>query len=226
VIEPLGDEALLIVLGERIDPALSDRAHALAARLAAPGDHASGISWGVPIPGYASVLVPYEAPGQPLEAVIGALREALDGASAEPSGTPDTTDRAADTVVEIPVRYGGADGPDLDAVAERVRLSSSQVVEAHAGTTYRVYLLGFAPGFAYMGDLPPELDVPRREEPRPRVPAGSVAVAGRQTTVYPSETAGGWHLIGRTDAAVWDPFRDPPALFAPGRRVRFVPTSG
>jgi KipI family sensor histidine kinase inhibitor len=136
-------------------------------------------------------------------------------------------ERAADArerePLPITVRYGGEDGPDMAAVAERTGLTPAQVVDAHASTVYRVYLVGFVPGFAYLGVLPPELVLPRREEPRVRVPRGSVAIAARQTAVYPSETPGGWHLIGRSDATLWDIDREPPALLEPGQRVRFVP---
>jgi KipI family sensor histidine kinase inhibitor len=124
--------------------------------------------------------------------------------------------------IEIPVRYGGDDGPDLEGVAGRLGLASDAVVALHAGTTYRVFMLGFAPGFAYLGTLPAELSLPRRTEPRPSVPAGSVAIAARQTGVYPVATPGGWHLIGRTEVTLWDPSAEPPARLAPGDRVRFV----
>jgi KipI family sensor histidine kinase inhibitor len=133
---------------------------------------------------------------------------------------PDDAELAA---LEVPVHYGGADGPDLPEVAERLGLSQGQVVEAHAGPTYRVRMLGFVPGFAYLATLPEVLALPRRAEPRTRVPGGSVAIAARQTAVYPFETPGGWHLIGRTDLSMWDIGRVPPARLAPGDRVRFVP---
>jgi KipI family sensor histidine kinase inhibitor len=128
-----------------------------------------------------------------------------------------------DPVQTIAVRYGGDAGPDLDAVAERTGLTPSAVVELHASVTYLVHMLGFAPGFAYLGTLPAALELPRRAEPRTHVPAGSVAIAGRQTAVYPFATPGGWHLIGRTDEPMWDPGADPPARLRPGMRVRFVP---
>jgi KipI family sensor histidine kinase inhibitor len=124
---------------------------------------------------------------------------------------------------DIPVRYGGADGTDLDNVAKALGLAPRRVIDMHAAQEYEVLLLGFAPGFAYMGLLPPELELPRRATPRTRVPPGSVAIAGRQTAVYPSGTPGGWHIIGRTDIVLWDVARDPPALLQPGGRVRFRP---
>lgn len=120
----------------------------------------------------------------------------------------------------IPVRY---DGPDLDDVARICGLSSDQVVALHSRTIYRVRMLGFMPGFAYMGDLPPGLRLPRRAEPRLKVPAGSVAMADDMTAIYPWESPGGWHLLGRTDMVLFDQERDPPALLATGDRVEFIP---
>ncbi len=118
----------------------------------------------------------------------------------------------------IPVRY---DGPDLAAVASRTGLSPDEVVTRHTGRSYRVYLIGFVPGFAFLGELDRRLVLPRRESPRQRVPAGSVAIAGGQTGIYPLETPGGWHLIGRTDTRPFDLARDPAVLFNVGDQVRF-----
>ena len=127
------------------------------------------------------------------------------------------------SVHDIPVRYGGDGGPDLSEVARRTGLSETDVVELHTSLEYTVYLLGFSPGFAYLGDIAPALELPRRDTPRPVVPAGSVAIATSYTAVYPQATAGGWHLIGHTDAALFDASRSAPALLRPGDRVRFVP---
>ena len=133
------------------------------------------------------------------------------------------SDAASEPALEISVRYGGADGPDLADVAARHGLTPADVVELHAGARYRVLFLGFAPGFAYMGGLPAAIATPRRPTPRERVPAGSVGIAGEQTGVYPLAMPGGWNLIGRTDARLFDPDRSQPALFRPGAVVRFVP---
>jgi KipI family sensor histidine kinase inhibitor len=123
----------------------------------------------------------------------------------------------------LPCLYGGAAGPDLDAVAAARGLSPAQVVALHAATEVSVYMLGFMPGFAYMGDLPPELESPRRAEPRLAVPAGSVAIAGRLTGVYPWESPGGWHLLGNCPIPMFDPGRSRPVLLAAGDRVGFEP---
>lgn len=122
--------------------------------------------------------------------------------------------------VEIQVMY---DGPDLAEVAARTGLTEQQVVDAHTGTPWRVGFGGFAPGFAYLVEGDPRLEVPRRAEPRPSVRAGSVGLAGRYSGIYPRSSPGGWQLIGRTDAVLFDPAADPPALLQPGVTVRFVP---
>lgn len=139
-------------------------------------------------------------------------------------GVEDGGSAAADSadLVEIPVRY---DGEDLDAVAELTGLSAAEVVARHSAAVYTVAFCGFAPGFGYISGLDEALWLPRRAVPRTRVPAGSVAIADRYTAVYPQASPGGWHLLGHTDAAVWDPQRQPPAIFAPGVRVRFAPVS-
>jgi KipI family sensor histidine kinase inhibitor len=121
---------------------------------------------------------------------------------------------------EIPVTY---DGPDLADVAVSCGLSTEEVIARHSGRRYSVDLLGFVPGFGYLSELDASLRLPRRPQPRPRVPAGSVAIAGAQTAVYPLDTPGGWHIIGRTGSVMFDPERDPPALLRAGDIVRFVP---
>jgi KipI family sensor histidine kinase inhibitor len=118
----------------------------------------------------------------------------------------------------IPVTY---DGQDLDDVAARLELSRDRIVEIHTSAIYRVFLVGFVPGWAYLGPLAEELELPRRQVPRTLVPAGSVAIAGRQTGIYPLPTPGGWHLIGRTNVKLFLPDSDPPCLFRAGDRVKF-----
>jgi KipI family sensor histidine kinase inhibitor len=128
---------------------------------------------------------------------------------------------AAGRAHDVPVVYGGEFGPDLQAVARHCGMTEAEVVARHGAQEYLAYMLGFMPGFAYLGLLPPALATPRQATPRVRVPAGAVAVAGRQTGIYPFATPGGWNLIGRTSLALFDPWAEPPALFAPGDRVRF-----
>src|SRR6185436_2764670 len=136
------------------------------------------------------------------------------------------TERAVATRLRtIPVVYGGEMGPDLGDVAALTGMSEGEVVDRHAAAELRVLFDGFAPGFAYLGDLPVELRVPRLDTPRTRTPAGSVAIAGPMSGVYPATLPGGWRVIGRTPVALFDPRRDPPAYLMPGDRVRFEPIS-
>ena len=123
----------------------------------------------------------------------------------------------------IPVVYGGENGPDLDEVADLCRMTPEAVIELHAGTELRVLFTGFAPGFAYLGELPPELRVPRLATPRTRTPIGAVAIADAMSGIYPAELPGGWRVIGRTPVTLFDPRRDPPAYLVAGDRVRFEP---
>jgi KipI family sensor histidine kinase inhibitor len=211
---PYGERAWLLELGDAIDAAVSARVvavgDAIEARRRAGLDAIER-----PVIAYASLLVRFD----PTLIGADAVRQLVTdlAATVKPSVAAD-----ARPVVEIPVRYGGSDGPDLAEVASRLGLASEAVVASHTSPTYRVFMLGFAPGFAYLGTLPPELSLPRRAEPRTSVPAGSVAIAARQTAVYPVTSPGGWHLIGSTDVRLWDAALEPPARLAPGDRVRFV----
>ncbi|OLT26859.1 allophanate hydrolase [Actinomadura sp. CNU-125] len=161
------------------------------------------------VPGEQTVLVITE-PGTDMERLAGALPGLR---------LPDDAAAGAEPV-EIPVVY---DGADLGEVADLTGLSRDEVVRRHSDAWYTVAYLGFSPGFGYLTGLDPALHVPRRESPRTAVPAGSVAVAGRYAAVYPSRSPGGWRLLGRTAAVLWDVERDPPSLLRPGTRVRFVP---
>ena len=217
----MGESALLVVLGEVIDRGLAARARAIAAAIeAAPG---SG-SFGRPVPAYASVLVPFDPLSLSVAEATAAVAAIVD-ATVSGAGAVTDAGRVDGRLVEVPVRYGGADGPDLEDVARLHGLRPRDVVELHASVEYEAFFLGFAPGFAYLGPLPASLVTPRLDVPRPRVPAGSVAIAGAQSAIYPTDTPGGWRLIGRTDLRPWDVTRDPPALILPGDRVRFVPVA-
>ncbi|BBE08243.1 allophanate hydrolase subunit 1 protein [Mycoavidus cysteinexigens] len=125
-------------------------------------------------------------------------------------------------LVEIPVCYGGESGPDLAEVAQHTKLSIEEIIKRHTNTEYTVFCLGFQPGFAYLGGLDPKLATPRRAEPRVAIPAGSVGIGGTQTGIYPASSPGGWQLIGRTAAKLFDPMGNPPSLLQPGDRVRFT----
>lgn len=138
-------------------------------------------------------------------------------------GTLPASAAIAGARLDIPVCYGGEYGPDLPDVAAFARGTEEDVIGLHSGVTYRVYVVGFVPGFPYMASVEPRIAMPRRTAPRTRVPAGSVAIAAGQTGIYPSETPGGWHIIGRTRVRAFDPSRAQPFLFKPGDRVRFHP---
>jgi KipI family sensor histidine kinase inhibitor len=210
---PYGDVAALIVLGHRIDPDLNRSVQRLAIRVREL--RATDQRWGDAVPAYASLLVRFDG----LQLDWSEVKAVLGDLALEAAGTTDPDVDGSE--LEIPVRYGGTAGPDLAGVADRLGLSSSRVIELHSRQPYQALMLGFSPGFAYLGLLPPELRLPRRDTPRTSVPAGSVAIAGEQTAVYPNATPGGWHLIGRTDLRLWDASRDPPAAIRPGMRVRF-----
>jgi inhibitor of KinA len=202
-IQPLGDAALLAELGTRLDTALNTRAIALASALKKRRDVRQAVA------GYASVTVQFD-PDQATHASLGAAIKRL-AAKRPPMAEPGRLHR-------IPVTY---DGPDLEWVAARLQLSREQIVELHTRPIYRVFLVGFVPGWAYLGPLAEELELPRRQVPRTQVPAGAVAIAGRQTGIYPLPTPGGWHLIGRTNVKLFLPDSDPPCLFRAGDRVKF-----
>ncbi len=208
---PLGDQAVRVTLGKVDDPETSARLRRFCAWLASAS--LPGVTeWA---PAYTSVTV-YYAPEQ-----IGyaALCRALSRQTEQTAPAPLLPGR----LVELPVRYGGPDGPDLPQVAERHGLTVSEVIALHAAPVYDVVLVGFLPGFPYLRGLPDALHTPRRPTPRTLVPRGSVGIGGAQTGVYPCASPGGWHLIGRTDTPLFDIARDPPARLQPGDRVRFVP---
>jgi KipI family sensor histidine kinase inhibitor len=177
------------------------------------------------IPGAETVLVVLSPGAVGLRELAGRLQalvsDVADAASGEKKG-PDGGGEPDSAVTEIPVLY---DGPDLAEVAEHTGLSRQEVIERHAAAEYRVGWLGFSPGFGYLTGLDPALHVPRRDSPRTSVPAGSVAIAGPLAAVYPAASPGGWRLLGRTAARLWDVHREPPAVLAPGRRVRFRPVA-
>jgi KipI family sensor histidine kinase inhibitor len=161
------------------------------------------------VPGARTVLVRVTDPR-----VLDDVGSILAGLVPEPVATTEAR------LVEIPVTY---DGEDLDAVAEATGMSPEDVIKRHAAPTYTCAFCGFAPGFAYLVELDPALQLPRRATPRTRVPAGSVAIAAEYSAVYPSPSPGGWHVIGRSTLAMWDPLRERAALVEPGTAVRFVP---
>ncbi|MDQ6772833.1 MAG: 5-oxoprolinase subunit PxpB [Candidatus Dormibacteraeota bacterium] len=205
-IEPLGDAAVLVELGQRVDTALNTRALALAAAVRRRRDVREAV------PGYASVVVHYDPEQITYRGLASAIRKLA--AQHPPALTQGRTHR-------IPVTY---DGPDMAATAEALDLSPEAIIRLHTGQTYRCFMIGFVPGWAFLGPLPEPLRLPRRHVPRTHVPPGSVAIANAQTGVYPLPSPGGWHLIGRTAVRMFLPESDPPCLLRPGDRVRFFAT--
>jgi len=215
-IEALGDSALLIRFGERIDAQTNVLALAAAELLV----HADLPGLLDVAPAYATVCVRYDplawedaglSPFSALRARLATLLEILDGIPSLQVPGP----------LEIPVCYGGVYGPDLGELARHGRLTVDEAIALHCAGDYRVAMLGFAPGFPYLLGLDPRLHMRRHANPRTRVPAGSVAIGGAQTGIYPRATPGGWRVIGRTPLVLFDSARLPPALLAPGQRVRF-----
>jgi inhibitor of KinA len=206
-----GDAALLVEWPARIDPLVSSRVLALAEAVRAESPAAVRDV----VVGYCSATVYFD----PLHVGADALESDVRRIA---STLPDIAIREGD-LIDVDVCYGGDLGPDLADVAAFARVSEDDVVVLHSAMTYRVYVVGFIPGFPYMASVDPRLALPRRAIPRTRVPAGSVAIAAGQTGIYPSETPGGWHLIGRTRVRPYDDSRAEPFLFKPGDRVRFHP---
>jgi len=233
-IQDLGDAALAIRIGEGIDEVTRQAVQLAWRRITAaqlPGVVEAA-------PAYGTVTVWYDLerlPGVQADPVIAVerlkagLAEALRGGGrkAETSAHRPLSHAGGEIsrTVEIPVCYGGGYGPDLELVANRAGLPAEEVCRLHASAGYLVHLIGFSPGFPYLGGLPVPLHTPRQAQPRIRVPAGSVAIAGAQAGIYPIETPGGWNLIGRTPLKLFRPTEDPPSLLAPGDRVRFHPIS-
>ncbi len=207
---PSGDSALLVTLSDRVDLETNRRAHTLAARLA----EAPMLGLGEAVPGYTTLLVHYDLLVLSYEQVLEWVQARLSEAN--------STVIAAPRRIEVPVIYGGEHGPDLEFVARHNGLSPEEVVRRHMARDYPVYLVGFTPGFPYLGGLDESIAAPRLSSPRSRVPAGSVGIAGQQTGIYSVDSPGGWRLIGWTPLKLFDPAREPPALLAPGDVVRFV----
>ncbi len=210
----MGDRGLLLEFGDDISPEVNGKVRKMA--LAVRGERTPGITETVPT--YRSLLVMYD----PLILPAGKLRESLEGLEQElgrfsfPEGK----------LTRVPAAYGGLLGPDLEEVAEYLRISPEEIVRLHCSKPYLIYMVGFMPGFPYMGELPEALVTPRLKTPRLSVPAGSVAIAQKQTGIYPIQSPGGWKIIGRTPVKLFDPEKTPPALLQMGDYVEFYPITG
>jgi inhibitor of KinA len=210
-IVPVGDATLVVEFEERIDPAVNARAVATAEALRA--EPIAGVRDVVPT--YRSVAVYFDPLLTDHRTLMRRLEEAAAKAPHEETSNHE--------LLRIPVCYGDDFGPDLADVARFARASEAEVVEIHSSRTYRVFMLGFTPGFAYLGMVDSRIAIPRRDAPRVQVPRGSVCVAGGQTSVHPVDAPSGWHLIGRTPVRPFDPLRPEPFLMKPADMVQFYP---
>ena len=207
----MGDRAFLVELGDQISPSINEKVRELFLKLdRRPLEGVVEL-----VPSYRSLMVVYD----PLRTGLDRLREEiLDLHQAtDPSLVPEPKTLA------VPVVYGSEFGPDLEWVADFHKISQEQVIRLHSGTTYRVYMIGFTPGYPYLGELPQDLATPRRETPRTAVPQGSVAIAQRQTGIYPAQSPGGWHILGWTPIKLFDANQWPPTPLEMGDLVKFFP---
>ena len=209
----MGDRGLLLEFGDEISPEVNEKVRRMA--LAIQAESIEGMIETVPT--YRSLLILYNPlilPADELKKRLIRLEEEL-----KQTSFPDPK------LTKIPVLYGGAYGPDLEGVARHHQISPEEVVRLHCSKPYFIYMIGFMPGFPYMGELPDTLITPRLKTPRLSVPAGSVAIAQKQTGIYPMESPGGWQIVGRTPIKLFDPEKDPPALLQMGDLVQFYPIS-
>lgn len=210
---PAGEQGLVVEFGKEIDPAVNARVCRLARILSAR--RVPGILETVPT--YRSLLVVFDPLILPRERLVASVEDVLAGP------VPEDRIGGPGKVVDLPVCYGGEFGPDLEFVARHNHLAVGEVIAIHSGVFYLVYMLGFTPGFPYLGGMPGRIAAPRLSTPRGKVPAGSVGIAGDQTGVYPIESPGGWRLVGRTPVRLFDPHADEPFLVFAGDHVRFLP---
>ena len=206
-----GETGLVVEFGETIDPFINTRVHALARTIAS--EYKQLVK--AVVPTYRSFLVFFD----PLQISRGDLIAKIDALAATAEAVQ--TAVAAVKIIIIPTLYGGEAGPDLEFVARHNQLSPAEVVQIHCSVPYRIYMIGFTPGFPYLGGMSERIAAPRLKVPRTVIPAGSVGIAGAQTGLYPVESPGGWQLIGRTPVKVFNPDRDQPFLYSAGDFLRF-----
>ncbi|WP_316818830.1 5-oxoprolinase subunit PxpB [Pedobacter nyackensis] len=208
---PLGDSAIVLELGQSISEDIQRHISAIGSFL----EEYSFEGFIEYVPAFTTVTVFYDPVVTDYETVKLLFIEML-------AEIAEDTERVESVTVDIPVLYGGMQGPDLSFVAAHTGLSEMEVIALHSAEEYLVYMIGFAPGFPYLGGLNEKIASPRKEIPSVKIPAGSVGIAGMQTGIYPIETPGGWQIIGQTPLKLFDPERDPPALVKAGNRLRFV----
>ena len=209
----VGDRGLLMEYGDVIDPVVNQKVRSIS--IVAKQDLPDGVI--EIIPAYSSIMIIYDpsvTKPQKLQDAFISIEKRLADIEIPPSKT-----------IEIPVCYGGKFGPDIQVVAENNNISVSDVIRLHSKPEYIIYMIGFAPGFPFLGELPETLHTPRLKTPRTNVPQGSVGIANKQTGIYPAESPGGWQLIGRTPLKLFDPARSNPILYQAGDRIRFISIS-
>ncbi|MBN2033836.1 MAG: 5-oxoprolinase subunit PxpB [Deltaproteobacteria bacterium] len=207
----MGDRALLVELGDEISPSINRKVRELFLKLDRESVH--GIK--ELVPAYRSLMIVYD----PLAILLTALKEVVTRLHGETHGPPIPEPKKLD----VPVVYGGRFGPDLQWVADFHGISPEEVVRYHVQPVYQVYMIGFTPGFPYLGEVPDAIATPRRETPRTVVPQGSVAIAQRQTGIYPVQSPGGWQILGWTPLRFFDAENWPPTPLEIGDRVKFFP---
>lgn len=226
-LKPAGDRAVMAILGNSVSELVNGKVMELHEKLRRIQDGTrTGTQTGIleSVPAFASLLVCYDPLVTDYQQVCAVIR----GLEAEPGQESAPERRSAGTLgpgrtVEIPVCYGGSYGEDLAYVAEHAGLTEEEVIGIHCGRTYRIYMLGFLPGFPYLGGLDERLFTPRLSAPRTQIPAGSVGIGGSQTGIYPLKSPGGWRLIGRTPLTLFSPSERFTPLYRPGDSIRFVP---
>ncbi|NLY45411.1 MAG: 5-oxoprolinase subunit PxpB [Tissierella sp.] len=208
---PAGDKSLVMEFGNSIKPEINAKISNMVKSL----DKLKIVGISEIIPTYRSILIIYEPLVIGYSTLVSSLKKIeKDLGKANSSKT---------RIVELPTVYGGEYGPDIEFVAKHNNLTIDEVIKIHSSTDYLLYMLGFTPGFGYLGGMSEKIETPRLQVPRTKIPAGSTGIAGKQTGIYPIDSPGGWQLIGRTPAKLYDPLSDPPVLLNAGDYIRFIP---
>ncbi|MBU3153808.1 5-oxoprolinase subunit PxpB [Clostridium estertheticum] len=205
-----GDRALVVEFGDKIEEQVNSKIRSLTIAM----ERAGIVGINEIIPTYRSLMVIYDPMIMELDNLIGMIKSII--SKMHELKLPDAK------VIEVPTLYGGEYGPDIDFVAKHNKISVDEVIKIHTSVEYLIYMIGFTPGFPYLGGMSDKIEAPRLQNPRTKIPAQSVGIAGKQTGIYPIESPGGWQLIGRTPVKLYDPFREDPVLLNAGDYIKFV----
>ncbi|MGN9166057.1 5-oxoprolinase subunit PxpB [Tissierellaceae bacterium HCP3S3_D8] len=208
---PAGDKSLVMEFGNSISPEINTKIRSMVTAIDESEFH--GIE--EVIPTYRSILIIYNP-------LIIDYQDIIDKLKKMETHLNDTSNDKT-RIIELPTVYGGEYGPDIEFVAKHNNLTIEEVIEIHSSTDYLLYMLGFTPGFGYLGGMSEKIETPRLQVPRTKIPAGSTGIAGKQTGIYPIDSPGGWQLIGRTPVKLYDPLAEPPVLLNAGDYIRFIP---